>query len=552
MAPAHKRKRDDEGNEGEPAYGLRQTLPVANLPADFVGEPMDGLQYLFTVRRDARKLPAITRVQNPYEVTLPETIPSSESKSFPVPKKIRLPSEEWREIFIRRFVNFRKNVKQPTIHVHLPIPRTRGQRLMPDKKERDAWWEFLAGSPSSVWDPPHVTKQAKPKGGGQAGPVSVQGASRPRRMLAYENNMDEWVVGTTEKDQLTNMHDAEMRVSDTDSREGVLASGSFQGAVTGDAAKVNGSDSVQTPQEPSPTLVPREPTPNLLQYIDHRMSLHLLMYFTHWFNLHLESLDPSSTAPVHVPLESHARWIFVLLGRVDDFCSGDEISGLRALARGKKAAGRSEMGEVSCWMVICAVAGVWGQRDLWSEAEEMLSKCRFLNAPVRLSCIDVRNNIYERQLGLEGYPTVKLEDRSILPTDEVLKAFVDGTTGNQTVSAPSGGFPVGQGFRVNIVQDTTHTSTIYAQSSEFAITQSNSSVSSASSTASSSSSGTFSGSSSAISTASSAVSSNTVANLNPTSSQTGTSPSSSNAATRSSFGSQGVLAAVLVIGYFFA
>jgi hypothetical protein len=53
-----KRKRERVGGSGDhgddddddPTCGLRQILPVANLPIDFDGEPMDGLQYLFTVR----------------------------------------------------------------------------------------------------------------------------------------------------------------------------------------------------------------------------------------------------------------------------------------------------------------------------------------------------------------------------------------------------------------------------------------------------------------------------------------------------------------------
>ena len=38
-----------DSDEDEPSLG-KQVLPVANLPEDFNGEPMDGLQYLFTVR----------------------------------------------------------------------------------------------------------------------------------------------------------------------------------------------------------------------------------------------------------------------------------------------------------------------------------------------------------------------------------------------------------------------------------------------------------------------------------------------------------------------
>jgi hypothetical protein len=39
----------DDLDEEEPSFG-KQILPVANLPDSFDGEPMDGLQYLFTVR----------------------------------------------------------------------------------------------------------------------------------------------------------------------------------------------------------------------------------------------------------------------------------------------------------------------------------------------------------------------------------------------------------------------------------------------------------------------------------------------------------------------
>ena len=47
-----KRKRDEleeDAEEDEPSYG-KQILPVANLPDDFDEEPVDGMQYLFTVR----------------------------------------------------------------------------------------------------------------------------------------------------------------------------------------------------------------------------------------------------------------------------------------------------------------------------------------------------------------------------------------------------------------------------------------------------------------------------------------------------------------------
>lgn len=46
-----KRRREelDDSDDDEPTYG-RQILPVANLPQDFDEDPIDGMQYLFTVR----------------------------------------------------------------------------------------------------------------------------------------------------------------------------------------------------------------------------------------------------------------------------------------------------------------------------------------------------------------------------------------------------------------------------------------------------------------------------------------------------------------------
>ncbi|KAI0787041.1 hypothetical protein BC629DRAFT_488904 [Irpex lacteus] len=60
MSSKRKRSELQDSDEDEPTLG-KQVLPVANLPADFNGEPEDGLQYLFMVRRDARLLPHTTK-----------------------------------------------------------------------------------------------------------------------------------------------------------------------------------------------------------------------------------------------------------------------------------------------------------------------------------------------------------------------------------------------------------------------------------------------------------------------------------------------------------
>lgn len=49
MASKRKWSALEDSDEDEPVMG-KQVLPVANLPTDFDGEPLDGLQYLFKVR----------------------------------------------------------------------------------------------------------------------------------------------------------------------------------------------------------------------------------------------------------------------------------------------------------------------------------------------------------------------------------------------------------------------------------------------------------------------------------------------------------------------
>jgi hypothetical protein len=50
-----------------------------------------------------------------------------------------------------------------------------------------------------------------------------------------------------------------------------------------------------------------------------------------------------------------------------------------------------------------------------------------------------------------------------------LQALVDGTLGKISVNPPSTGFPIGTGFRLNLVKDTENLNTIFAQSDKFNI-----------------------------------------------------------------------------------
>jgi hypothetical protein len=71
--------------------------------------------------------------------------------------------------------------------------------------------------------------------------------------------------------------------------------------------------------------------------------------------------------------------------------------------------------------------------------------------------------------------------RKVLPKDNLqLAALVDGTQGKFSVNPPSTDFPVGKGFRLNLVKDSENVNTILAQSDQFDIVLSPASSSSVS------------------------------------------------------------------------
>ncbi|CCM05565.1 uncharacterized protein FIBRA_07792 [Fibroporia radiculosa] len=387
---ATKRKfTDADLSDDEDLSPGKQVLPVANLPLNFDGVPVDGMQYLFTVRRDARKLPNFTRVANPYEIGEESVVEQADAS--PNPAHSRLPSEAWRTKFLWRFKNFRQNSLQSTTHAHAPALSS-SRKVIPDKKERDLWWAFLRGRPSSEWDPPKQVKPPKQNrysrgrddrfGGGMRGfsvdyysAESLYGSQEQMPVLSTSPGL--WSPSTKPPAGSGSLSDSSTAMPifseipvQPDTRE------------EASVAVLRSEDS-----DPQPDAPP-EPTPSLLQHIDHRYALHLLMYFTHWINLHFEQGPETSFQFTN----AHARWIFVLLSHVEDYITADETSLLRNLARAclslieererlrtrsstdeGSSDGQTHMDERSCWMVVTAVAGIWGQRDLWMDAEAMLS-----------------------------------------------------------------------------------------------------------------------------------------------------------------------------------
>ncbi|KAJ3841515.1 hypothetical protein EV361DRAFT_904866 [Lentinula raphanica] len=354
-----KRKRAEgyDSDDDELSFG-RQILPVANLPDSFDGIPSDGMEYLFTVRRDARKLPHVFRVPNPYQAEDP-ILPPPRSLETTHPS---LPSPEWRSLLEIRFRNLRKNIAQPT-----NTTASSSKQRMPELKDRSAWWDFLAGKPESVWNPPK-----KPK--------ALKQTKYGRGMRAFQDNQPaslDYSVASTHEDIVVSQPQA-----------------SQVSAVSVISAEL--PDDITLPGSSLQPHTPVVPTPLILGQVDDRMALHLLMYFTYWINQHL---TPDRQPPFPRPTQAHLQWIFALLTRVEDYISADDMNLLRKLARaciallktficertflipdsgvnGDNTPDKEEKNnatdQAACWMIISVVIGIWGQRDLWLDAEDML------------------------------------------------------------------------------------------------------------------------------------------------------------------------------------
>ena len=118
-------------------------------------------------------------------------------------------------------------------------------------------------------------------------------------------------------------------------------------------------------------------------------TLRVIQLFRKWMQQPYFVL-PYDDAPLRYALHPlHTRWLFSLLAHLDRRLSGEEIAGLRALARSCIAAlthVRSLRAqamvdsdedfleqESGAWMLLVIVAGAWGQRDLWDEAKARTS-----------------------------------------------------------------------------------------------------------------------------------------------------------------------------------
>lgn len=142
---------------------------------------------------------------------------------------------------------------------------------MPDKKERDHWWAFVAGRSSFEWDPPKKPKALKSSRFNRGGNERYSGGMRGYQDvptdggLYYEQRAfstaphEAWLVNT---DRVENVSSSDAATS-LPTPSGTPAPPDFRQDSLQDPAPCSESKSDTSAAKP------RELTPALLQHIDH-------------------------------------------------------------------------------------------------------------------------------------------------------------------------------------------------------------------------------------------------------------------------------------------
>ncbi|SCZ88227.1 BZ3500_MvSof-1268-A1-R1_Chr2-1g04271 [Microbotryum saponariae] len=392
-------RRGDDGSAPRGGNGS-QVLPVADLPDDFDGVPEDGMQYLFTVRQEARKRPSINRVPNPYQVIAQTPSPAP---ATPRVRQVGRPTQAWRSSFVTQFLQLRQRIAAAPALSSFP-PMTHNP--LPQPQDQGAWHLFIHGRKTA-----QTSDAAKRSSSSSTASLSTRIPTAPPPAAATQSTTTDVDMTPAESEAAESLQAAKSQL---------LASLELDAPSASELPDPE-EDSTEVPSHP-----PHYPTPSLLLSIPAYYIPRLLFHFQYWLATKQEDYEmainyttstifaPSSlrrkpttsTQPMTaVPVKTIPRpplmtahelhWLLSLLTRLDTLLDGEDISTLRSLVRTiklsneKSELARREREEVRKaprrieekrededeaerrgfgWMIVAVVCGeVWGQRDLWDE-----------------------------------------------------------------------------------------------------------------------------------------------------------------------------------------
>ncbi|SJX66610.1 uncharacterized protein SRS1_16832 [Sporisorium reilianum f. sp. reilianum] len=323
-APPHKKRRHDDhhasgcaSTQHDESFGV-QSLPVAILPEDFSGDPLDGEQYLAVVRREAAAAPGVFfAAHNPYaqpalEASKSATPPDAPTTSTTAPSSsvedtLVMPTSEWRTTFTHQFKNAREALSNPPLE---PVQLTRDD--LPKISNTNAWYAWIHGRPPPPTSAEEAEKHSTKKYEWRIREPSASLLLRlgPDQMLALLEAFPYWIAH---------------RITIPDSQ-------------TKASERVGGE---------------------VLQPLHARWLFALLL-----------KLDGRLVSEEISVLRTVARACVaaITLSRIRRKALRSRVAkeGGEAGDDGEEA--RMRRDEAGAWMIIAIVAGVWGQSDLWEDA----------------------------------------------------------------------------------------------------------------------------------------------------------------------------------------
>ncbi|WFD04753.1 hypothetical protein MVES1_000077 [Malassezia vespertilionis] len=384
-----------------PEYGQR-TLPVGVLPIDFDGIPTDGAQYLAMVRDEASKQPRIMHLAS-FQSVHPKPVLDSvtQRRSF-------VPSARWRTVFLERFNRLHCTLRAPPPR-HTGQRRTRKPaihdengwymyihgRMPPDSQERQKIFRALqymesefepVSEPVSepVFEPVSGPEPvSEPVSMAESGSLVTDTSDAPDESSAWETEEfdEKSSLGNLNPLYLCQRDEAEVSLNESPSSSAMDTASDTSSCGTS-ADEVDAALPVDYTRT-TPTLADfgyrfREPTVDAVASFEIDDILRLLQLLRKWMQQPHFTIN---TGLHHI----HMRWIFALLARLDRRLSGEEIAGLRALARVCMTAITKQRSEhahqmldtqdvttdlqVGPWLLLTVIVGAWGQLDLWEEIQ---------------------------------------------------------------------------------------------------------------------------------------------------------------------------------------